>query len=266
MRAPGAEPREAFVFVHGILGTRANWRGIARRFVKSRPEIEAITVDLPMHGDAQDFAGPYDLALCARALAETLRELALPIAGLAGHSFGGKVVLAAFEALEGSEAAPRSVWIFDSPPGTRERPDGSGAHAVLTSLREMPRIYDSREAFIDAIGQAGYSTGLGQWLAMNLHRDAEGRYRLDLKLEAIESMLLDYFRVDGWPQLERAADALPLFFVEGDRSQVYAEGERERIHALAAAGRIHHQSVPAGHWVHAEAPDAVLACLRELPA
>lgn len=47
-----ADPDRYMLFLHGILGTRANWRGIARRFVDARPGWGAVLVDLREHGES----------------------------------------------------------------------------------------------------------------------------------------------------------------------------------------------------------------------
>ena len=50
LSAPGIDQPEGwFLFLHGILGRRLNWRGIARRFVESRPELLTLTESQVLH-------------------------------------------------------------------------------------------------------------------------------------------------------------------------------------------------------------------------
>ena len=51
IRGPKSAERR-IVFLHGIMGSGANLRTIARRFVSARPEFEAWLVDLRGHGSS----------------------------------------------------------------------------------------------------------------------------------------------------------------------------------------------------------------------
>src|SRR5690606_16267672 len=94
LTAKGASPRRAMLFMHGILGTRANWRSFARSFTEARPDWAAVLVDLRHHGDSLELGGDDDLDACVDDLLALGGALDLPIRGALGHSFGGKVALA----------------------------------------------------------------------------------------------------------------------------------------------------------------------------
>ncbi len=55
--APEATPTKAVLFLHGILGTGANLRSHARRFVQAHPEFLGVLVDLRAHGNSQGVDG-----------------------------------------------------------------------------------------------------------------------------------------------------------------------------------------------------------------
>ena len=52
------EPEAWMLFLHGILGSGANWRTIAKRFIGARPRWGAVLVDLRMHGASRELAPP----------------------------------------------------------------------------------------------------------------------------------------------------------------------------------------------------------------
>ena len=261
LRAPGATPTGIFVFVHGILGTRANWRGLARRVVKARPEVAALCVDLPMHGDSQGHAPPHGVEPSAEALAALCTEQELPVRAMLGHSFGGKVVLAAREGAS-VFADLDELWVVDSPPGVRSDGAQSDSARVIQMLGTLAARFAERADFVAEVMARGHSSELAHWLAMNLRRGDAGDYGLELDLAAIDAMLTDYFHTDAWPWLESAAHPGATHFIRGGRSQVYAPGEVDRLAELAQAGALSlHVVKPAGHWVHAEAPDAVFELL-----
>lgn len=261
-----SDPQQYMLFLHGILGTRANWRAIARRFVEGRPKWGAILVDLREHGDSLGLAGPHSLSAAAADLIELERTLALPIGGALGHSFGGKVVL---EWLRLRDGRATEAWIIDSSPsrGSADR-DTSATGEVLRTLESMPRTWASREAFIRALTDSGQPESLAQWLAMNLRRTEDGSRRFGPDLGAIRELIDDYRRTDCWDMLEALPEGATLDLVIAGRSTVFSPADRERAEALARKNpRISvHWVEQAGHWVHIDSEDALLALLTSRAA
>ncbi len=253
----GGEPRGWLLFLHGILGSGSNWRTIARRLVAARPEWGAVLVDLRMHGRSQGAPPPHTVDAAADDLVRLAGALALPIAGVIGHSFGGKVTLALRGKLDLAE-----LWVLDATPGARAEPtsDPDSAQHVLDALRELPGEFPDRAAFVAALTGAGFSRVLADWLAMNLEPDG-GAYRLRLDLDAVGDLLADYYRRDLWSALESGPGRAHL--VIAARSRSLDDEDRRRAASLPIATH----TIEAGHWLHMEAPDALLALLSgELPA
>jgi pimeloyl-ACP methyl ester carboxylesterase len=260
--AEGAQPSRAILFLHGIFGAGANWRSFARRFVTARPDWCAVLVDLRMHGASQSFAAPHTLAATAADLDALDAVLPVPVRGVVGHSFGGKVALAyiAKRADTLDEA-----WILDSSPGSRIDARGSETTLqVLDTLSALPdRRFASRELFIQHLAHAGITRGIGQWLAMNL-RPVDNAYEFKLDLAAIRALLDDYFAVDLWPVIEKSPVSLATHVVLGGRSRVFSDADRARVETLAAQRPQHvflHVLEDAGHWVHVDDPDGLLALM-----
>jgi pimeloyl-ACP methyl ester carboxylesterase len=80
-------------------------------------------------------------------------------------------------------------------------------------------------------------------------------------------LLRDFSEIDLWPIVEAEADAgtgTRVVLVLGGRSKAVFGEERERAEALAEAGRIGLEVIEgAGHWVHVDQPDALLAVLQK---
>ncbi|MEZ4248285.1 MAG: alpha/beta hydrolase [Polyangiales bacterium] len=255
LMAKDARPTRSMLFLHGILGRGNNWRSHARRFVEARPDWAAVLVDLRLHGDSLDVRPPHTLASCAADLVAL--PLELPIRGAIGHSFGGKVALAFAEEAQHLE----ELWVIDSTPSAR--PDRRGSEDVLrviATLREVPRDHADRSAFVAEARAHGLSEMLARWLATSLIRSGEG-WRYPVDLDAIETMLDDYFARDLWEGAPSAAD--DTFFVIGGKSAVFDDADRERAADLAARHEGVHLEVfeASGHWLHVEEPDRLSALL-----
>ncbi len=259
--AESADPERYMLFLHGILGTRANWRGIARRFVEVRPEWGAILVDLREHGDSLGFSAPHTLQAAAADVAELVESLSTPVGGALGHSFGGKVVL---EWLRSRRGQDTEAWTIDSSPSpSAANRDTTATAKVIRTLDALPAEWDSRDAFVAAMVEAGQPPPIAQWLAMNLRRTDDGGRAFGPNLEVIRDLIEDYARSDAWDVLEALPAGCTLDVVVGGRSEVFSLSDRARVERIAEQNsRISvHVIEHAGHWVHVDAADALVALL-----
>lgn len=261
--APNTSPERSMLVLHGILGTRSNWRGIARKVVTEAPEWGICLVDLRHHGDSRDLEGPDTVEQCALDLFAL--ELDAPIEGVMGHSFGGKVALRYAELARERGKPLQQAIIVDSTPSAR--PDGRGSQdtlGVVNMLGEMPRRFSDRSAFIKYVTDTGRSQPLAAWLAMNLKRDEDGSQVLQTDVDAIKRLLADYFEQDAWPRIEGRGGAEHTHLVIGSKSEVLSPNDKARAHELSALPHVSVTTLDAGHWVHAEAPDALIADVAKI--
>jgi len=254
--APGAgdHPERTIVFLHGILGSGDNWLGFARRLVAARPGWRAILIDLRLHGRSGAGDRPHTVEAAALDVVAALAAAGIAPRAMSGHSFGSKV---AYRAAELLPVPPRTVWLLDADPGARPPEAGKSlVLRVIDALRGLPRTYARREEFTGALAELGFSASLAGWLGKNLVREGES-LRLPLDLDAIEEVLADFHALDLWPRL--AAAPFALHAVIGGRSDVLAPSSRDRLAGAAAAGSLRLHELPdAGHWLHIDAPKALL--------
>lgn len=255
--APDATPARWMFALHGILGSGTNLRSFAKRLATAFPDWGFILPDLRMHGLSQGAPPPHTLAAAADDLVSLGEHLGLPVAGVLGHSFGGKVALAY---LDRRGERLDQAWILDASPSARPRGERAGATGqIVTMLRAMPQPLPSRERFLAIVAEHGHPRGIAEWLAMNLRRADDG-FRLRLDLDAIGALLDDYFAVDLWRVLEEGRLARALHVVLGERSDALDEADRARLAALGSKVKAHVLE-GAGHWVHVDAPDALFAVI-----
>jgi pimeloyl-ACP methyl ester carboxylesterase len=96
--------------------------------------------------------------------------------------------------------------------------------------------------------------GLARWLAMNLSPDATGALALRFDFAALRAMLADYFATDLWDTLEAPGGAVEV--VVAEQSRTVSAADRGRLAAAPPHVHVHH--VTAGHWLHIDAPSAVV--------
>jgi pimeloyl-ACP methyl ester carboxylesterase len=254
VRAANSEPQKAILFLHGILGSGGNLRGLAQSFVQASPEHAGLLVDLRLHGRSRSAEPPHDVFACADDLRRLAHTLPLPVSAIVGHSFGGKVALA-FHALR---PELERLVLLDSDPGANpERVGSEQTMEVLELLAGLPTHYGRREEFIERVQVAGQPRAVAEWLAMNLERSGGG-FELRLDLAGIGALLDSYFSFDAWSVLEQSNARIDV--VIGGRSGVWDEADRQRVLALARekAGRLRVTILPeAGHWVHVDAAPAL---------
>jgi len=255
--AEDAAPDKTIVFLHGILGSGANWRTFARQLVAVRPAWRVVLVDLRKHGASQDFGPPHTLAACVNDLLELEKEIGRVDAVL-GHSFGGKVALDYVFARKDLDVA----WVVDSAPGAR--PDRRGSETtvqIVHMLDTLPERFPSREAFVEYVQSKGTDRSIAMWLAMNVRPTETGDYAMRVDVHALRALLDDYFARDVWPVLEDPARTTKVHLVAGGRSHVLDTAERARAQRLAAGAPDRtwlHVVRDAGHWVHVDAPIELL--------
>lgn len=256
----GARPEHAIAFLHGILGRGANLRTIAKRFVEARPEWTAWLVDLRGHGQSPKSTPNPSLEAAAVDVVALARQSGLPLAAIAGHSFGGKVALEA--ARLGDLAMLEHVLVIDSLPGSRPPLRGGySALAVIDTIANLPPSFPSITEFVKAIEGSGLSRDIAQWLSGSLERN-ENQVRFALDLNEIRGLILDYFERDLWPVVEQPPHDLRIHLVIGDHSESYSAEDRERARRIAASNpRVTVDVLPTGHWVHVEDPDGLMQTL-----
>lgn len=252
---PSGKAEKWMLFLHGILGSGANWRTFARTFVKERPEWGAVLVDLRLHGDSTSgFAPPHTVAAAAADVHELFALVPGPVRGVLAHSFGGKVALALNDRVQGDLDR---LFVIDATPGAR--PDARGSEStrhVVDLLSSLPEELASRDEFMKLVEEKGVTRPIAMWLAMNVRpvpNTTKFVFRIDVA--AVKEMLADYFAIDLWPNVERDEGAVCKHLVVGGKSSVVDPSDRER---WKKAPRSTVDVIEeAGHWVHADAPDAL---------
>lgn len=261
-RGTSTRPTGTLYTLHGFLGSGRNWTSIARHLVELRPDWRVVLVDLRLHGDSRGLPAPHNLVSCAEdivRLNDRLDWSDQPTC-LLGHSFGGKVALAAAPILR---PPPLQIWVIDSTPAP-SRSQGSSAK-MLQLLARSPARFADRDEAIAWVRAGGFDESTARWMAMNLQR-REGDWAWQLDVSGLQDLLADFARADLWAIVESAPPGTDVRFVQAEHDSILGEAH-ERLERLEARGEaVHVSRLPGGQWLHIDNPDGLVALLAaELP-
>lgn len=257
------------VLVHGILGAHRNMLSFAKRLMEGYPSWQAILVDLRCHGQSAmlPFSGPNNVETSARDVLELLGHLKVFPHVLIGHSFGGKVVMSMAQQFGRTLPRPVQAWVLDALPGeVRAGQEGRKDHPfdLIQTLKNLVLPVPSRANLINKLTEAGFSSGVAQWMTTNL-RPMNGsggkNYTFTFDLAGVEEMYQSYENTDLWPLICNPPVGLKLDFVRADGS-VYRWGG-EDSQKIEECGHKVHLLKNSGHWVHTDNPDGLFDIIKE---
>lgn len=234
------------LLIHGLFGSLDNLGVLARGLKADRPLIQ---VDVRNHG-----LSPRSDEMSYRAMAqdmlETLDRHGIDKATVIGHSMGGKI------AMTMTALAPERL-----------------AQLVLIDIAPVDyqtRRHDTIFAAVNAVTKAGVTQraaaaevmrafiteeGVIQFLLKSFH-DGEWRFN-------VPALWDNYASISGWETVPSWPG--PALFIRGELSPYLDDIHRNALLAQFPQARAH-VIAGAGHWVHAEKPDAVLRAVRRFLA
>ena len=235
------------VILHGLFGTASNFATIQRRLATGR---RVVAMDLRNHGrSGHDPA--MDYAIMAADVFETMAALGVEQAALIGHSMGGKVVMTA--ALRDPARVSRlliaDIAPVPYPPRYREIAD------AMVALPLEPGL--TRAAADAALAGTVPDATMRQFLLSNLRFGPAPSWRIGLREIAAALPA-----IEGWAVGEGGEGVYdgPTLVLRGERSDYIRLEDRSTFRALFPAARFASLR-DAGHWLHADAPDAFVATL-----
>jgi len=240
------------VFVHGALNDHSVWTLLARWFAHHGHCV--LAVDLPGHRRS---AGPALASVEAMAawLLDCMDAAGVHKAVLAGHSMGSLVAL---QAAGQAPARATQLWMLGTayPMAVSPQLLDASLHAPLQAI-DMVTAWS-----LSTLAAKPSYPGPGAWLhgssraLMQQVLAGQGPGPGDQRL-----FHTDFTACNAYAGAEAAAARVtcPVHLVLGAADQM-TPPRATRLLTQALQARVH--SVPAGHQLMAEAPDAVLAALR----
>jgi 2-succinyl-6-hydroxy-2,4-cyclohexadiene-1-carboxylate synthase len=248
----GDPRRPAILFLHGFMGSAADWRGVMAAL---EGEYRCLAVDLPGHGASLGLPPDvYTIDGTARALLDLLDELGVERPVVVGYSMGGRLAL--YLALRHPERFS-GLFLESASPGIEDS----------TEREARRRADEEKAAWLESGDLAGF---LEDWYRQPLFAPLarhEGLLRetMEARLRNDPGELARSLRGMGageqaplWGELD--ALQVSTLAVAGELDERYA-GISARMASLGT--RIRAAVVPnAGHNVRLEAPGEYLAPLK----
>jgi esterase len=234
----GGEP---LIVMHGLFGSARNWQMLVKRFAERR---HVFALDLRNHGGS-----PWDADMSYPAMAADvarfIEDRGWPRATLLGHSMGGKVAMAL--ALTRPELVSRLI-VADIAPVQYTHTHGPYVAAMQAAkLEGATRRGEIDAQLADAVPVASLRAFLMQNLVME-HGKFFWRINLDAVAAGMDGLI-------GFPDLAPATFDKPTLFIGGTASEYITAAQSAAIFARFPTAKITMME-GAGHWVHAERPDA----------
>lgn len=246
------------VFLHGLMGSLANWRRITPAF---EADFEILTLDQRGHGRSFHPAEGYHPRDYAQDLHHILDELGWQSMALVGHSMGGR------NALEfSSRFSQRVKALVLEDIG----PDASSiAMERIEKLLELvPTPFRSREearqffeqSYPQKIAFYPQPEVVSRFLLSNIEQRPDGTQDWRFAKDAILKSLQEGRNQDHWDSFRNLK--MPVLVIRGEKSNDLTEPVYRRMLEIlpGAEGVV----VPeAGHWVHFDQPQAVILALKQ---
>lgn len=230
------------ILVHGLFGSLDNLGILARDLVSDH---DVVQVDMRNHG-LSPRSPEMSYAAMAQDLIDTLDDRQIEKATFIGHSMGGKAVMAL------SAVAA-------------DRIDGLVA-IDIAPVDYHVRRHDEIFAAINAVTEAAATSRQQAAAVMREHLQEEGVIQFLLKSFVdgqwrfnVPVLWDQYPHIVGWEPIP--AWPHPALFIPGGNSPYVTDAYRDTLLAQFPQARAH-VIAGAGHWVHAEKPEAVLRAIR----
>lgn len=239
---------DPIIILHGMFGFSDNWQTIAKALAD---HYLVITPDLRNHGRSPHVP-THTYAEMAEDVRQFMAQYGMYSSTLVGHSMGGKVAMQL--ALDHPDQVERLVVVDIAP---TQADDNN--QAVFQALNAVDLSSMTTRQDIEAILAPFLpDVGVRQFLLKNVTRDAEGHFAWKMNLPVIRA---HYAEILAGVQSQHPYDG-PTLFVRGARSPYVRDTDWPAIQKYFPRATL--VTIPdAGHWVHADQPEALLAAMRK---
>jgi esterase len=227
------------IFLHGLLGSAANWRRITAAF---EDDYQILAFDQRGHGRSFKPSSGYAPADFAHDLKFIMDELEISAAALIGHSMGGRNALCFASLYPGSVS---KLVIEDIGP----EPSIINGRDLIVSLQKVPVPFLNKKTAKEYLLNEFKDPKMGNFLYTNIVTDDSGQWVWGFDLKNITEIIERGRGTSQWAEFESLK--IPILIIRGEKS---AELSREEFNVMLARNKnaIGVEIERTGHWVHFE--------------
>jgi esterase len=249
------------LLLHGLLGSKRNFASLGTSLAQQLDrQRQVLAVDLRNHGDNDDVRHDMSYDIMALDVVNVLDRLSIDKAVLVAHSMGGKVAQT-MALLHPDRVA--GLVVLDMAPVTYTNDDASwkAVQDIIHVLSELDMSTCISKRDVDlALRSTVPDPALRAFVLTNLDtsnaKDAIMQWKIPMQAIALELTTLAGFEVCSTVQFHGDA-----FFIHGGQSKFVRNIYLDTI-AQYFPNHMLTTIRGAGHWIHAEAPDDVIALLK----
>ncbi len=253
-RRLGPQGAKPVVILHGLFGSGDNWGSIGKELAEpSDPNAEAFDVvlaDLRDHGRSPH-TDRIDYPTMAGDVHQLMEKLQLKDVTLVGHSMGGKTAM--IVAQKWPDLLSRLIVVDMGPKENRSTQD-TILEAMHTADLSKGRTRKEVEAHVSGLVK---EPGVVQFLLKSLYWTDDQRLAWRMNVDLLKEQLPNILAAIGPEQVK-----VPTLFIRGGQSDYIVREDIPAIKEQFPNSRIETIEF-AGHWVHAQAPEEVIALIRD---
>lgn len=253
------ENKPALIIMHGLYGASDNWMNIAKLWSSS---YEVFLLDLRNHGrsphsDDHTYQAMRDDVITFMDAQNIQKAI------IVGHSMGGKVAMhiamkvpERINALIVVDIAPKNYTVENDENVARHDRILNSMHSL--DLEKLKRREDINQFLSTAIPEE--RTRL--FIMKNLKRTKQQTFEWKLNLPIIYKEILNITKGFDDEDIVLNTTGFPVLFIRGERSKYIQDKDEDRILEFFPFADI--ETIEnAGHWIHAEQPEALSEMLIE---
>ena len=229
------------IILHGLFGMLDNWQSIAN---KLEAHYTVYLVDQRNHGRSPHHPS-HTYPDLAEDIVHMMNHELLKEAFFIGHSMGGKTVMQL--ALEFPERVQKAIVVDIGPQGYPSGHDDIFEALFSIYLDQVHYRSDAEKVLLDKI----QDFGVRQFLLKNMYRNTDGTYAWRMNLQALYDQ---YAHIRG--PVEGLRSDCPMLFVRGGNSNYISDSDWLSMQSMFPNAKLA-TIEGAGHWVHADHPDAL---------
>jgi esterase len=239
------------IVLHGLFGSLANWHTLSKQWAAN---YQVLAIDQRNHGRSFH-SKEFNYPTMAADLYYFHQHYQLPPVYLLGHSMGGKTAMQF--ALTYPTLVSKLIVVDIAP-----RPYLPHFQYIFDLLMALDlEQFSSRQEVDMALETQIPEFSLRQFLLKNLTRDDHNKFVWRMNLQVIA----DNYEALNQPLQGQGTYQGPTLFIRGGRSSYISDADEVLINTIFPLAQI--VTVPdAGHWVHADAPQALATIVNEFLA